>query len=164
MATRIAVMHGGEVQQFADPDTIYNRPANVFVARFMGAPPMNTLSATLRVVDGVPHAMVSATVGLPIPEAPARYLDKPVILGIRPECIAEPQRRFGDLAPRQMEALVELTEPTGAETMVTLSLAGQRAIGRVAPDARFVVGEVARFSIDVRKICLFDAETERLIQ
>jgi len=45
MATRIAVMHQGEVQQFADPDTVYNRPANLFVARFMGAPPMNTLGA-----------------------------------------------------------------------------------------------------------------------
>ena len=163
MATRIAVMHGGEVQQFADPDTIYNRPANLFVARFMGAPPMNTLAATLRMVDGIPQAMLTDDVGLPVPDAPARYLDKPVILGIRPECIAEPQRRFGDALPRLVEAQVVMTEPTGAETMVTLSLAGQRAIGRVAPDARFVVGEIARFSVDVRKVCIFDAETERLI-
>ena len=52
MATRIAVMNQGEVQQFADPDTIYNRPANLFVARFMGAPPMNTVPARLVVEDG----------------------------------------------------------------------------------------------------------------
>src|SRR5258708_22340434 len=54
MATRIAVMHQGAVQQFADPDTIYNRPANLFVARFMGSPPMNTLSARLESANGGP--------------------------------------------------------------------------------------------------------------
>ena len=48
LATRIAVMNHGEVQQFADPDTVYNQPANLFVARFMGAPPMNTLPARHR--------------------------------------------------------------------------------------------------------------------
>ena len=58
MATRIAVMHQGSVRQFADPDTIYNRPANLFVARFMGAPPMNTLPARLEEVSGVAVAVV----------------------------------------------------------------------------------------------------------
>ncbi len=163
MATRIAVMHAGAVQQFADPDTIYNRPANIFVARFMGAPPMNTLAATLRAVDGVPHAMLDGTVGLPVPDAPARYLNRPVILGIRPECLAEPQRRFGAAPARLIEAQVEMTEPTGAETMVTLAVAGQRAIGRVAPDTRMAIGAPASFSVDTRKLCLFDPETENLI-
>jgi multiple sugar transport system ATP-binding protein len=51
LATRIAVMRQGVVQQFADPETVYNRPANLFVARFMGAPPMNTLSARLEVTS-----------------------------------------------------------------------------------------------------------------
>ena len=59
LATRIAVMHRGVVQQFADPDTVYNRPANLFVARFMGAPPMNTVPARL---TGEAGAMV-ATIG-----------------------------------------------------------------------------------------------------
>src|ERR1700716_2975539 len=52
LASRIAVMHHGEVQQFADPDTVYNRPANLFVARFMGAPPMNTLPARVAAENG----------------------------------------------------------------------------------------------------------------
>ena len=60
MATRIAVMHKGEVQQFADPDTIYRYPANLFVARFMGAPPMNTLPARLLVDNGAPLAVIGA--------------------------------------------------------------------------------------------------------
>ncbi len=58
MATRIAVMHQGEVQQFADPDTVYHRPANLFVARFMGAPPMNTVAARLEVGSGGPVVIV----------------------------------------------------------------------------------------------------------
>ena len=52
LATRIAVMRQGVVQQFGDPETVYNRPANLFVARFMGAPPMNTLSARLEATSG----------------------------------------------------------------------------------------------------------------
>src|SRR5471030_1652280 len=60
MATRIAVMHKGEVQQFADPDTIYRYPANLFVARFMGSPPMNTMPARLVVEDGGPVVVIGA--------------------------------------------------------------------------------------------------------
>jgi multiple sugar transport system ATP-binding protein len=161
MATRIAVMHRGEVQQFDDPDTVYSRPANLFVARFMGAPPMNTLTARFDagevvVGDGTIRLPIRASAGL---EA---YRDAAVVLGIRPECIAEPERRFG-AEPVTVDALVEMTEPTGAETIVMLRLAGERAIGRVAPDTRLAVGAVERFSIDTRKLCLFDSRTERLI-
>ena len=60
LATRIAVMHLGEVQQFADPDTVYNKPANLFVARFMGAPPMNTLPARVVAESGSLFAMIGA--------------------------------------------------------------------------------------------------------
>ena len=54
MASRIAVINQGELQQFAEPDTVYNRPANLFVARFMGAPPMNTIPAVVQVANGGP--------------------------------------------------------------------------------------------------------------
>ena len=60
MATRIAVMHQGEVQQFADPDTVYRYPANLFVARFMGSPPMNTMPARLEAEDGGPVVVIGA--------------------------------------------------------------------------------------------------------
>jgi multiple sugar transport system ATP-binding protein len=169
MATRIAVMHRGEVQQFDDPDTIYNRPANLFVARFMGAPPMNTMQARLE-DDGGSVVIGSGedAIRLKLPDTgtgllPFRGSD--VVLGIRPECIAEPQRRFGleDTPPTMVDAVVEMTEPTGAETIVILRLAGQRVIGRVAPDMRLPVGSTQRFSIDTRKLCLFDSVSERLI-
>jgi multiple sugar transport system ATP-binding protein len=166
MATRIAVMHRGEVQQFADPDTVYNRPANLFVARFMGAPPMNTMPARLEpATSGLQAVIGDGAVRLPLNDPDGRlaaYRDARVVLGIRPECIAEPQRRFGG-DQTLIDATVEMTEPTGAETIVMLRLAGERAIGRVAPDTRLSVGSAERFSIDTRKLCLFDPTTERLI-
>ena len=171
LATRIAVMHQGEVQQFADPDTIYNRPANLFVARFMGSPPMNTLSAVLtRDGDGI--AAVLGEAGAPqirlrlpnCPAAAAAFVGAPLILGIRPECISEADGQ-GTANPNlaAVEARVEMVEPTGAETMVLLRLAGQEAMARGSPDLRLAPGQPACFMVDTRKACLFDPATERLI-
>ena len=169
MATRIAVMHQGAVQQFADPDTVYHRPANLFVARFMGAPPMNTVAARLEAGDAGPVAVVghgADAIRLPAPSAAGReWLGKAVVLGIRPECIAERTRTFGDdpTATMTISAPVEMTEPTGAETIVVMRLGGERVLGRIAPDIRLSSGVAAAFAVDTRKICLFDPSTERLI-
>ena len=165
LATRIAVMNQGEIQQFADPDTVYNRPANLFVARFMGAPPMNTLPARVVAEDGrLCAALGDGGVRLPLPMTPntGAYADRDVVLGIRPECIAEYNRRFED-GSTLVEAPVEMTEPTGAETIVLLRLGGHEVLGRVAPDIKLKSGEHARFALDTRKICLFDPATEQLI-
>ncbi|MCW3474902.1 ABC transporter ATP-binding protein [Limobrevibacterium gyesilva] len=165
LASRIAVMHQGVVQQFADPDTVYNRPANLFVARFMGAPPMNTLAARLEMVDGAVVAVMGqgeTAVRLPAPDVAQTWAGREVVLGIRPECITEPTRHFSD-APGTtvtVAAPVEMTEPTGAETIVVLRLGGEQALGRVAPDIRLTMGETARFAVDTRKICLFDPISE----
>src|SRR6204780_5509327 len=96
LATRIAVMNHGEIQQFADPDTVYNRPANLFVARFMGAPPMNTLPARVRADDGKLFAEIhDSDIRLPLPltKNTGNHVGREVVLGIRPECIAEHNRR-----------------------------------------------------------------------
>jgi multiple sugar transport system ATP-binding protein len=168
LATRIAVMHQGEVQQFADPETVYNRPSNLFVARFMGAPPMNTLPARLEETDNRFWAVLGdGSVRLPIRGSQAihSFVGREIVLGIRPECIAERQRRFDDdpASTVLLDAPVVMTEPTGAETIVLLRLAGQEALGRVAPDIRLAPGERAPFALDTRKLCLFDPTTERLI-
>ena len=166
LATRIAVMRQGEVQQFADPETVYNRPANLFVARFMGAPPMNTLPAHLIAEDGKLFALLGdGSVRLPVPEAPSdagAFIGREVVLGVRPECITEESRRL-DGAPVPIDAHVEMIEPTGAETIVLLRLAGHEALARVSPDIRLRSGETARFALDTRKICLFDPASERRI-
>jgi multiple sugar transport system ATP-binding protein len=165
LATRIAVMRMGEVQQFADPDTVYNRPANLFVARFMGAPPMNTLPARVTARNGRLDAVLGngdINIALPAMTLPVGYLGREVVLGIRPECITEPNRRRDTDTPL-IDAVVEMTEPTGAETIVLLRLAGHEAVARVAPDIRPPIGAVARFAFDTQKICLFDPVSERLI-
>src|SRR6185436_19900032 len=119
-----------EVQQFADPDTVYRYPANLFVARFMGAPPMNTMPARLEGADGGPMVVIGA--GRPDEirlrlngyDAAASYIGRDVVLGIRPECIAEGSRMFSGStsAPIVINAPVELVEPTGAETIVLMRL------------------------------------------
>jgi len=164
LATRIAVMHQGVLQQFADPETIYNRPANIFVARFMGAPPMNTLPARLEAAGGAAVAVIGSgadAIRLPAPAEAGGWIGREVVLGIRPECIAEPGRMFGD-APASTIAIsapVEMIEPTGAETIVVLRLGEERALARVSPDLRHRLGETATFAVDTRKISLFDPGT-----
>jgi multiple sugar transport system ATP-binding protein len=164
LATRIAVMRQGVVQQFADPETVYNRPANLFVARFMGAPPMNTLSARLEAAPGGTVAVIGqgeAAIRFPAPAGSAGWIGREVVLGIRPECIAEPTRQFSDAPDTALTiaAPVEMIEPTGADTIVVLRLGDARALGRVSPDLRHRLGETARFAVDTRKISLFDPAT-----
>ena len=171
MATRIAVMHQGAVQQFADPDTVYRYPANLFVARFMGSPPMNTMPARLVVEDGGPVVVIGAgrpdevRLRLQGYDAAAAFRGNEVVLGIRPECIAEGSRGFSGAsgAPIVINAPVEMIEPTGAETIVLLRLGGEPVLARITPDIRPAPGGLAAFALDTRRICLFDPVTEGLI-
>jgi multiple sugar transport system ATP-binding protein len=171
MATRIAVMHQGAVQQFADPDTVYRYPANLFVARFMGSPPMNTMPARLVAEDGGPVVVIGAgrpdevRLRLQGYDAAAAFRGSEVVLGIRPECIAEGSRGFSGAsgAPIVINAPVEMIEPTGAETIVLLRLGGEPVLARITPDIRPAPGALASFALDTRRICLFDPVTERLI-
>jgi multiple sugar transport system ATP-binding protein len=164
-------MHKGEVQQFADPDTIYRYPANLFVARFMGSPPMNTIPARLLVEDGAPLVVIGAgrpdevRIRLQGYDAAAAFRGSEVVLGIRPECIAEGQRGFAGAsdAPIVINAPVDMIEPTGAETIVSLRLGGEPVLARISPDIRPAPGALAPFALDTRRICLFDPATERLI-
>src|ERR1700730_11631772 len=171
MASRIAVMDHGEIQQFDSPETVYNRPANLFVARFLGTPPMNTVPARLAREGDSLAAIVGAgqpgQATLPLPTQPpvaARaYIDRDVVLGIRPECISDGGKRAADIPATRIEAVVEVSEPTGAETIVLIRIAGDRLRARVAPDIKLPLGRAASFSVDTRTICLFDPQTERLI-
>ena len=156
MATRIAVMHQGEVQQFADPDTVYRDPANLFVARFMGSPPMNTMPARLEAEDGGPVAVIGAgrpdevRLRLQGYDAAASFVGREVVLGIRPECIAEGGRVFSGARAVVVNAPVEMVEPTGAETIVLLRLGGEPALARISPDIRPDAGRAPRPSRSTR--------------
>jgi len=170
MASRIAVMNRGEIQQFDSPDTVYNRPANLFVARFLGSPPMNAVPARLVRKGGGLVGIIGAgrpdELRLDLPQLRGRaadYLDRDVVLGLRPDCICEAGRAFGGAPGVEIAATVAINEPTGAETVVLLERAGVRLRARVPPDIRLKVGEIASFAVDTRRVCLFDPGTEQLI-
>jgi multiple sugar transport system ATP-binding protein len=164
LATRIAVMHGGEILQFDDPQTIYDQPANLFVAGFMGSPPMNIVPVRLEASgselvavagedgdDSKP--MVRLSLPQPLNQAESRF-GKSALLGIRPECIT-----LGGNGPMRVAARVEMIEPTGAETMAVLTFGGVEIVARMNAASRPSVGAAAEFSFDLRKSCLFDAAT-----
>jgi multiple sugar transport system ATP-binding protein len=178
LASRIAVMHQGLVQQFAEPRTVYDRPANLFVASFMGSPPMNFLPAKVAFSGAAslaepksPSVVLGEGNGeaarLPLPEEIAKFVadGRTVVLGIRPENLTRFDRRHSEDTPYlgTIEAPVEVVEPTGAETMVVVRIGGTEAIARFEPHSAPSVGEKVKLAVDMTKACLFDPETETLI-
>ncbi|MDP3653158.1 MAG: ABC transporter ATP-binding protein [Rhodoferax sp.] len=171
LATRIAVMKGGVVQQLGTPSEVYNRPANTFVASFMGSPRMNLAKG--RVVEQAGACALElqhdyrTKVTIDLPSKPAglgAYLGKEVIVGIRAEAIslAREGAAVGPLK-RAVTARVEVIEPTGADTLVVLDLGGYEFTARLEPDAKVTVGQEAQFLLDLSKLVCFDAQTEKLI-
>ena len=171
LATRIAVMKGGVVQQLGSPYEVYNRPANTFVAGFMGSPRMNLVPATvqhngmqwsLHIQKGErPAAALQLQEVLPGLSA---YAGQGVIAGIRAEAIslAQPGTVPGPNQQR-ITARVEVTEPTGADTLVVLDLGGHELTARVEPDAQLTPGQDAQFWVDLGKLVCFDAQSENRI-
>ncbi|MBY5766978.1 sn-glycerol-3-phosphate ABC transporter ATP-binding protein UgpC [Rhizobium leguminosarum] len=168
LASRIVVMHKGEVQQFDEPDKVYNRPANTFVAGFMGSPSMNFIPATISRTDGSASVSFPAADGqpinLPLAGTNAQAPEGEVILGIRPEHFS---RYTDEIAQRQglgvFTAPVAVVEPTGAETMAVLNIGGKDIIGRFDPNDAPQLGENMKLSVNMQRACLFDVTTERLL-
>ncbi len=166
LASRIVVMHKGEVQQIDEPDTIYNRPANIFVAGFMGSPSMNFIKAELAEMNGVLCATFPAADGEPValPLAAGRNradVGRQVILGIRPEHFS--RRKPHDSARdghAVMSAPVAVVEPTGAETMAVLRIGEREIVGRFEPNDAPKTGELMDLHVDMSRACLFDPATE----
>jgi multiple sugar transport system ATP-binding protein len=131
MASRVAVMHRGHVQQVASPLDLYRRPATRFVAGFIGTPPINQFEG--RVVEGEFTGALCARVGVD-------HLER-AVLAVRPEhLLVEHGSGVGGA-----EATVVLVEPLGPETHVRMRLAGgEEAMARVSGDATFAVGESVR--------------------
>jgi len=169
LASRIAVMHQGEVQQFADPDTIYNRPSNIFVAGFMGSPSMNFINAEITTANGTPAVTFPLASGgaasLPLYNgAAAQATARKVILGIRPEHLSrQSSTTAGKPGMATMSAPVEVVEPTGAETMAVLKFGDLEVVGRFSPDEAPKTGETMPLAVDMSRACLFDPATTRRI-
>ncbi|MCB9944401.1 MAG: sn-glycerol-3-phosphate ABC transporter ATP-binding protein UgpC [Geminicoccaceae bacterium] len=170
LSTRIAVMYGGYVQQLGTPREIYDNPANMFVAGFMGSPSMNLFPASLVHHDGGPAAEVRLADGssaiLPFPgERRIAASDRrDIILGIRPEAITD--RDGADRNSRNVhvvEARVELTEPAGSDTFVVSQMGGKDVTGRFRADVAVRAGDRFPFAVNMDKAVAFDPKSEKRV-
>jgi multiple sugar transport system ATP-binding protein len=170
LSTRIAVMYGGHVQQLGTPKDIYDNPANMFVAGFMGSPSMNLFPATVTARNGAPAAAVRLADGslATIPFAADRALGaldgKEIILGIRPEAITDKDGADrNSRAVHTIEAPVEVTELAGSDIFVVGQMGGKDITARVRADVPVRAGERFLFAVNMEKAVVFDPATEKRI-
>ncbi|UIJ73135.1 ABC transporter ATP-binding protein [Aurantimonas sp. HBX-1] len=160
LADRIAVMKGGVVQQIGPPQEIYRRPANRFVAGFIGSPAMNFFDGELVAAPG--GGLSLALEGETLDAARYDFAVPPtngqrVVLGVRPEHVAIGPVPPGHVAGR---GRIEIVEPMGADTILWTRFAGQTFTIRAGGDAAVRVGEEIAFSFDLAAASLFDATTQ----
>ena len=171
LSTKIAVMNKGIIQQLGTPNEIYNQPKNVFVAQFMGAPPMNIIPGALQTKEKGKHVCIieqgKQQVEIPIDadtELPASYLSKkeqPILLGIRPEAIIPYDARKKHTV--NIEVTVDLVEPAGADCFVILSLFGNNFTARMRGDFTANTGDTIRISFEKNSLHFFAPDTEENI-
>jgi multiple sugar transport system ATP-binding protein len=168
MGDRIVVMHDGHIQQVATPRELYENPNNKFVASFIGSPPMNFLEANLEKVDGS-YNLVFENNRLKLSEKNssdeklAAYKDKVVTVGIRPENVHDEPEFLAKNRAGTVEAMVEVVELMGAETILYLTVAQKPIIARVSPRSSARPGDEIEVAIDLDKIHIFDSETSKTI-
>jgi len=167
MGTRIAVMKDGILQQVDSPQMLYDAPANIFVAGFIGSPAMNFFDARLVEQDG---KMVADCQGF-ILEVPAsraavyrQHLGKEVILGMRPEDIHDPEFTPPGITRALVEAKVDVTELMGHEVIVYLVTEHSQFLGRFDPRTGVRVGNVIHAAFDMDRMHVFDKQTELAIR
>ena len=152
LGQRIVVMDAGRVQQVDTPMALYERPANLFVATFLGSPAMNVLAGTLVQADGLALDLGDG-LRLPLGEAPIRpdWLGRRVQVGIRPEHLL-PAAPGGAFAPE-----VEVVEPVGSEVYANLRHGPHALVARFAPDLRPEPGSTQPLAVSARHVHVFDA-------
>jgi multiple sugar transport system ATP-binding protein len=160
MATRIAVMKNGVVEQFATPSEIYDKPSTLYVAGFVGSPGMNFLSGKLRANGGMPEIeLTGANVDISgYGFATSTVSDKDVVLGVRPEDL-----QINEGTPLLKNLPVESLELLGADSIVWFTYEGQRISARVAPSKAPTVGQRVSLGFTPSRASIFDAVTEQRI-
>jgi multiple sugar transport system ATP-binding protein len=161
MGTRICVLKDGLVQQVDTPQTLYDKPDNIFVAGFIGSPAMNFFDITLVEQDGDTY-MDGGTFRLKLPPEkaqPARsYLGKQVVFGIRPENIHDRELTPPGIRSEPMATTVDVTELMGNEIFVYLVTGQKQFIARFDPRTKARVGKQMDVVVDMDSIHLFDRE------
>jgi multiple sugar transport system ATP-binding protein len=155
LATRIAVMHEGRIEQLGTPEEIYNRPATLYVAGFVGAPPMNMLRAS---VIGSSLTIEGADAALPLPSRFSGAIggDRQLLAGIRPETLRLAAAGKSDFS---FTAEIESVELTGPELIAVARIGGQRVTASLPPRSRIGIGETHAFAFDEEALHLFDLTT-----
>jgi multiple sugar transport system ATP-binding protein len=167
MASRIAVMNYGVLQQIDTPQTLYDHPNNLFVAGFIGSPAMNFFEAKLR-KDGNNIYIDAGAFSVKVPDSRADvympHAGKPVIFGLRPEDIHDPKYEAPDIIGEQVDGSVEVTELMGNEIFVFLKSGDFDYVARVDPRTNFRRGDKVKVTFNMGNMHIFDKETEQAIR
>jgi multiple sugar transport system ATP-binding protein len=160
LATRIAVMDGGKFSQISTPDELYDRPANTFVARFIGSPSMNFVRGKIASEGGAVHARTEDGIGFDLSSYPFASPPAPgqgVLLGIRPELFHRPSKGSAAYSMR-----LNIIEPLGANVLCYCQLGGTDLVASLNTTevAGARMDEDLSLSIDFSKVSVFDAATE----
>ena len=166
LADRIVVMRNGLIEQVGTPQEMYDLPATRFVAGFIGSPAMNFIPCRV-ITDG---RQLSLDLGggqvLPVPEARKdRYgphVDRSMLFGIRPEHFTEQKPRTNQLQV-DVSAEVDVLEPLGMDTMVSLKINGSDVRARCSPSSVGRVGEPMTFTVEMNNMHLIDPSTDRVV-
>jgi len=166
MGTRIAVQNAGVLRQVDTPQNLYDHPANIFVAGFIGSPAMNLFEARLMGSSEAIHIQTNAfQLEVPSQMIPALtdHLGKEVIFGIRPEDIHDKRYMPVDVAAAPVVAKVDVIEPMGSERYLFLMVDSQEFVARVDPRSAAAVGEELEIVLNMDNMHVFDAETKAAI-
>jgi multiple sugar transport system ATP-binding protein len=163
LADRVVVMNHGRIEQIGTPNELYHKPATRFVASFIGSPAMNFVPCRLEDVGGRLHVRLTDRLAFPLPpERAARYHAVPrsekLLLGIRPEHITEARPHL-EAGIEPFDAVLDVTEPMGMETLVYFTLEGTQICGRVNPNAGARDGAPLRLAVDLNNMHLLNEVT-----
>ncbi len=163
MGDRIVVMKDGVIQQVAEPIELYDHPKNMFVAGFIGSPPMNFFPGTIEPrPDGLWFVENGPGFAVRLPDEFARkltgHVGRAVVFGCRPEDVTP-----RSAAPGAVAATVDVVEPMGAEVYIYLNTGRHSFIARVGGHQRAEVGQQLTVAFDIGKCHFFDAATEDVI-
>jgi len=168
MGDRIVVMLDGVIQQVAPPLELYHRPANAFVATFIGSPPMNLFRGRVETADGrLQFVSEEAAMRLSVPDdrtvAISPYVDKPIVLGLRPEDL-ERAAASGVAPDFHLDAEVDVVEPMGSETYLYLRAGSAALTARIHDQTLPDVGERLRLATRPEHYHFFDPQTDLAIR
>ena len=168
MATRIVVMMDGLIQQVDTPQNLYDKPCNLFVAGFMGMPPMNFIDCKV-VKSGADVLLMFGSHSIKVPDSKAERLialdaiDKEVVLGIRPEEIHDEQLFIESSTESVIDARINIYEMLGAEVYLYFTIDQFDITARVNARTTARPGDTVQFAFDLSKIHIFDKETEEIL-